>query len=946
MQRRAARTKSVSRRFGFALTLVGLFASSGCTDAGGRDADGDGVPLVLDCDGTRASVHPGGTEIPYTGLDEDCDPSTPDDDLDGDGYLLRDDCDDRDPEVHPSASELVYNGIDDDCSPLTRDDDLDGDGHPLASDCDDDDADISPSDPERPYNGVDDDCASGTPDDDLDRDGFALADDCDDSDPDISPADPEVVYNGVDDDCDPGTIDDDLDRDGFEFAADCDDGDPDVSPADPEVDYNGLDDDCDPMTPDDDLDADGALLADDCDDRDPARSSFFTEVPYNGIDDDCDASSPDDDVDGDGHLLATDCDDGDAGVHPGASEQAYNGIDDDCDALTPDDDLDGDGAPLASDCDDMDASRSSLFAEVPYNGIDDDCSAATNDDDVDFDGYLLAADCDDTDASVHPGGTEIPHNGKDDDCDPLSLDDDLDGDGYLVAEDCDDFDSSVNPDATEICGDHVESDCNYDPAPCALVGVQEITTATATISGNAGFEQSGWRVESSGDVNGDGYDDLLIAAHTDGANGYQNGAVYLFYGGTGVAPLAGPIDVDLADAVFLGVGSRSYTGYRIDIAGDLDGDGHDDIVMGAPLAGNSDWRGAVYVYYGGEAAELLSGSMTVNSADAIISGAADSDSLGRGAHGVGDVDGDGYDDLMVGASGVEWSGPQTGMAYLFYGGSGASLIAGTFSVLAADARFPAEGSGDQAGRSLADAGDFNGDGVGDFLVGVHSANNLHGYQAGNVYLFYGRTPSTRWYGTQPLAGADVIFVSESDDDELGVHASGVGDVDGDGVDDILLGAHYAGSSGAERGAAYLFYGRSGVDALSGTLGASSADLVVRGVNDGDQTGIFVGGGDVNGDGFADFMIGSSGFFRAGIGNASAAHLFYGRPTRRTGSRLITQADFALLSSQANAEAGHGLSIGGDLNADGYDDIVVGAHGVNGAFSGSFGATYVFYGQGI
>src|SRR6056297_23415 len=315
------------------------------------DFDEDGTMSDVDCDDFNADVNPNVEEIPYNGIDDDCDPDTLDDDLDDDGFNNAEDCDDSDPNINPDAEEIPYNGIDDDCDPATLDDDLDQDGFNKAEDCDDSDASINPDAEEIPYNGIDDDCDPATLDDDLDQDGFNNAEDCDDSNASIKPDAEEIPYNGIDDDCDPTTLDDDLDQDGFNNAEDCDDSDASINPNTEEIPYNGIDDDCDPATLDDDLDQDGFNNAEDCDDSDASINPNTEEIPYNGIDDDCDPATLDDDLDQDGFNNAEDCDDSDASINPNTEEIPYNGIDDDCDPATLDDDLDQDGFNNAEDCD-------------------------------------------------------------------------------------------------------------------------------------------------------------------------------------------------------------------------------------------------------------------------------------------------------------------------------------------------------------------------------------------------------------------------------------------------------------------------------------------------------------------------------------------------------------------------------------------------------------------
>ncbi len=274
-------------------------------------------------------------EIPYNGIDDDCDPLTLDDDLDQDGWNLINDCDDTNPNVHPFLTEIPYNGLDDDCIPGTLDDDLDLDGFLLADDCDDTNPNINPDQTEEPYNGIDDDCNSATLDDDIDQDGFPLAQDCNDNDPNINPNATDIPDNGIDEDCDgnDSTSIVDNDNDGFGSDIDCDDSNPDINPDQIETIYNGLDDDCDPATLDDDIDQDGFPLAQDCNDNDPNINPDQSEIIYNGIDDDCDSSTLDDDLDQDGFVLAEDCDDENPGINPDAEEILNNGIDENCDGV-------------------------------------------------------------------------------------------------------------------------------------------------------------------------------------------------------------------------------------------------------------------------------------------------------------------------------------------------------------------------------------------------------------------------------------------------------------------------------------------------------------------------------------------------------------------------------------------------------------------------------------
>jgi hypothetical protein len=720
---------------------------------------------------------------------------------------------------------------------------------------------------------------------DFDGDGFAADVDCNDNDAAVHPEASETC-DGIDNNCDnsidgadaagASTFYADLDTDGYGGSAitatqcdmpsgyvdnsdDCDDNSADINPDAAEI-CDGWDNDCDGLVDDEDDSVDTA-----------GYSTYYGDADGDGygdaetMADACDAPS--------GYTdNADDCDDMNATVNPesiwyaDADSDGYgdaNGTTQSCDepaGFT--------GNP--DDCDDGDALVNPDAMEICDGNVDNDCDGAADDADESVDASTYSTFYADADGDTY-GDDAMPVS----QCDLPS--------GYTVDNtDCDDTEILVNPSEVEVCDDGLDNDCSGDAPECGLpaygspidsfadlaaggtspnnfggtdiisgdfngdgitdmavsdsggansnsdyyagtieffygpISAGSALVADARIEGDDYGAYLGYDMANVGDVNADGADDIITGAYQTSTGAYKAGAVYLFSGPTSGTSYASSAQVGV------GYGDETFGYYGKGVAnlGDIDGDGDVDIAVGAP--GYDDYdsgAGRVYVSASSAGSSLIFGENYY-------------DSIGNydALSGLGDLDGDGYDDWGMSS---RQANSNYGAVWVYYGGTSVSWS----STYDADATFTSGASYNYFGARIDGGEDLDDDGYTDFLSNDESG----------TYVWTG--------GATRLTDADTYSIDISDSSVsygyFDESDTSIADYNGDGSSDLTL-TNYQNAS--YTGAVWTFNG----PLSAGSYDVTDADSSLTGSGTYSYFGEANGAGDFNGDGSIDLAIGAQG----------------------------------------------------------------------------------------
>ncbi|WP_442948677.1 beta strand repeat-containing protein [Nostoc sp.] len=466
-------------------------------------------------------------------------------------------------------------------------------------------------------------------------------------------------------------------------------------------------------------------------------------------------------------------------------------------------------------------------------------------------------------------------------------------------------------------------------------------------------DASGISVSSAGDINGDGIDDLIIGAPGADLNGTSSGQSYVVFGSKSGFDAQFKLSTLNGTNGFAinGINPGDDSGGSVSSAGDINGDGIDDLIIVASFADpNGTNSGQSYVVFGSKSGFNAQFNLsTLNGTNGFAINGINAFDQANVVSSVGDINGDGIDDLIIGASSADPNSEGSGQSYVVFGSKSGFNAQFNLSTLNGTNGFAINGINqyDFSGTSVSSAGDINGDGIADLIIGAPIAPNT--IQSGQSYVVFGsKSGFDAQLNLSTLNGTNGFAINGiNPGDTSGRYVSSAGDINGDGIDDLIIGATNASPNAIQSGQSYVVFGSKGgfgaqfnLSTLNGTNG-----FAINGIAADDESSVVSSAGDINGDGIDDLIIGKNVASLNDTGSAQSYVVFGSKGGFEAQFNLSTlngTNGFVINGITEMYPSGIQVSSAGDINSDGFDDLIIGAPGAspNGIFSGQ---SYVVFG---
>lgn len=438
-----------------------------------------------------------------------------------------------------------------------------------------------------------------------------------------------------------------------------------------------------------------------------------------------------------------------------------------------------------------------------------------------------------------------------------------------------------------------------------------------------GMPAPAW-VSSIDDINGDGIADLIVGGSGDDDKDVDAGRVYVIYGGLAGGTTDNVNGILLPGLVMDGIAAGDFAGFTVGSVTDQNGDGLAEFLVGSPgidIGGNTD-AGAAFVVWGKASGGIdLEEPFVEDGKGYAILAEDQGDEAGTTIISIGDLNGDGKAETIVGAPGNDANGSNAGAAYIVWGRSAETNINLSDVALGNGGyRIVGEDNGDDVGGVLASIGDLNGDGLEEILIGTPNSG-AGGSSSGAVYVSFGKADGTEVDLADVAAGIGGFRITGELDDGIGAAVANAGDVNGDTLDDILIG-----SPGSD--SAFIVFGKASgteVDIADVRLGTGGFEILAEANHDLDLISV-TGGADLNRDGILDFVIGAPENTEGGT-DAGAVYVIWGGGTGQVDLSLVAQGiGGAKVVGSFGSLTGASVAIAPDQNGDGTADLIIGAPG--------------------